>query len=37
MLLRSAAPFLQELAGRRFDATMVYVAIDEALAPLAAP
>jgi HEAT repeat protein len=32
-----AAPFLQELAGRRFDATMVYVAIGDALVRLAAP
>lgn len=33
----AAAPFLQELAGRRFDATMVYVAIGDALVRLAAP
>jgi HEAT repeat protein len=32
-----AAPFLHELAGRRFDATMVYVAIGDALVRLAAP
>lgn len=32
-----AAPFLQELAARRFDATMVYVAIGDALVRLAAP
>jgi HEAT repeat protein len=32
-----ALPFLQELAGRRFDATMVYVAIGDALVRLATP
>ena len=32
-----AAPFLQELAGRGFEATMVYVAIGDALVRLAPP
>ena len=32
-----ALPFLQELSGRRFDATMVYVAIGDALVRLATP
>jgi len=32
-----AEPFLRELAGRRFDATMIYVAIGDALVRLAAP
>jgi HEAT repeat protein len=32
-----AVPFLQELAGRRFDSTMVYVAIGDALVRLETP